>query len=61
MGLARTYVRTGREEEARAEAREILEINPRFSLQDFQGRYPYKDSALRDAAIADLRKAGLPD
>ena len=61
MGLTRTYVRTGREEEARAEAREILKINPRFSLQNFQGRFPYTDQALRDAAIADLRQAGLPE
>ena len=61
IGLARTYVRTGREEEARAEAREILNIDPRFSLQDFQGRLLYKDPAVRDAAIADLRKAGLPE
>ena len=60
-GLARTYMRAGREEEARAEARKILEINPRFSLQDYEGRLPYKDPALRDAAIADLRQAGLPD
>ena len=61
MGLAQTYVRIGREEEARAEAREILEINPRFSLQEFQSRLPYKDQAVQDAAIADLRKAGLPE
>ncbi len=60
-GLARTYVQSGREEEARAVAREILKIDPRFSLRDVQGRLPYKDQALRDAAIADLRQAGLPE
>ncbi len=57
MALAATYVRMGREEEARAEVREVLKIHRRFTLQHAARRLPYKDRAV----LADLRKAGLPD
>jgi adenylate cyclase len=57
--LAATYSEVGREEEARAEAAEILRINPNYSLALVQERVPYKDSALCDRQLAALRKAGL--
>ena len=36
IGLATTYSLMGREEEARAEAQEVLRINPKFSLIHFK-------------------------
>src|SRR5712692_1224471 len=57
--LAATYSEVGREEEARAEAAEILRINPNYSLALVQERVPYKDSALCDRQLTALRKAGL--
>jgi adenylate cyclase len=57
--LAATYSEVGREEEARAEAAEILRINSNYSLTIVQERMPYKDSALLDRQVAALRKAGL--
>jgi len=59
MLLAATYSEVGREEEARAEATEILRINPNYSLAIVQERVPYKDSALCDRQLTALRKAGL--
>ncbi len=49
----------GRVEEARSEAREIHRINPRFSLEDFARQQPYKDPAVREKLVGELRKAGL--
>ena len=43
--LAAAYMDTGREEEARAEAAEILRIDPKFSLENFAKATPRKDQA----------------
>ncbi len=58
-GLASTYFMMGREKEARAEAAEVLRINPKFSLDSFAERLPFKDQSLTDKYIDALRKAGL--
>jgi tetratricopeptide (TPR) repeat protein len=58
--LASAYMLAGREAEARAEAAEVLRINPNFSLEQLA-----KSGALRNRAdyikyhIEPLRKAGL--
>lgn len=57
--LAASYSALGREEEARAEAAEVLKINPRFSLEVGRQRWPYKDPADLERFIDHLRKAGL--
>jgi hypothetical protein len=49
----------GREKEARAEAAEVLRINPKFSVDSWAKKTPYKDQSRRDEAINALRKAGL--
>jgi adenylate cyclase len=60
VGLGSTYSWMGREEEARAEAAEILRINPKFSLDYFAKiSLPYKDQSINDKVIDALRKAGL--
>ena len=38
IGLAGTYSMMGREKEARAEAAEVLRINPKFSLDGYAKR-----------------------
>jgi TolB-like protein/Tfp pilus assembly protein PilF len=48
-------------EKAKAAAEGILRINPKFSLQEWRKRLPYKNKADRDRYIAALRKAELPD
>jgi hypothetical protein len=49
----------GREKEARAEAAEVLRINPKFSVDSYAKRLPYKDQSEIDKFINALRKAGL--
>ena len=60
VGLASTYSMMGREKEARAEATEIIRINPKFSLDYLAKVNPYKDPSVQENfAINPLRKAGL--
>ena len=59
IGLAATYVLLGREEEGRAEAAEVLRIDPKFSLEYFEKTLPIKNKADTKSFIDALRKAGL--
>jgi len=60
LGLAATYSMMGREKEARAEAAEVLRINPKFSLDSYAKRLPPPtDQSRRDEHINTLRKTGL--
>jgi tetratricopeptide (TPR) repeat protein len=57
--LAVVYSELGQAAEARAEAAEVLRINPKFSLEVHKQRMPIKDPAVLERHIAALRKAGL--
>ncbi|HEV8714537.1 MAG TPA: tetratricopeptide repeat protein [Candidatus Binatia bacterium] len=59
LTLAAVYSELGRETEARAEAAEVLRINPQFSLEVHKQRAPIKDMAMLGRHLAALRKAGL--
>jgi len=59
IGLAATYSMMGREKEARAEAAEVLRINPKFSLDNYAKAVSYKDQSQKEKRINALRKAGL--
>jgi len=59
LALTVCYVSLGREEQARAEATEVLRIHPKFSLEHYAKILPYKDQSVVDHMIACLRKAGL--
>jgi adenylate cyclase len=59
IGLAASYIHVGQEEEAHAEAAEVLKIDPEFSLEHWAKTYPLKKKADKDLYIAALRKAGL--
>jgi adenylate cyclase len=59
IGLGATYSLMGREKEARAEAEEILRINPKFSLDHYVKISPYKDPSEIEKIVDALRKAGL--
>jgi TolB-like protein/tetratricopeptide (TPR) repeat protein len=52
-------VELGRNDDARAEAAEVLRLSPHYSLATWQQAYPLKDPALQDRWRSDLRKAGL--
>jgi hypothetical protein len=49
----------GRDEEAKAEAAEVLRVHPKFSLDYFAKVSPLKCQSVLDDNIACLRKAGL--
>ncbi|HEV8712141.1 MAG TPA: tetratricopeptide repeat protein, partial [Candidatus Binatia bacterium] len=57
--LAAVYSELGRAAEARAEAAEVLRLNPNFSLEVHRQREPLKDPALLERHLAALRKAEL--
>jgi adenylate cyclase len=56
--MAISYLRLGREEEARAAAAEILRINPKFSLERYAKTLPFTQP-VAEGIVKDLRKAGL--
>ena len=58
IGLAATYIMTGREKEARAEAAEILRINPKFTIDDYVQDTLQKINEI-DMSRPALQKAGL--
>ena len=58
--LAVCYVELGREEEARAEAAEVLRLNPNYSLEEsWRPIQPFKDPAVLERFFSAARKAGL--
>jgi adenylate cyclase len=57
--LVTVYCATGQYKEARAEVEEIFSMDPLFSLEQHTMRLPYKDQAVNERLLADLRKAGL--
>jgi tetratricopeptide (TPR) repeat protein len=57
--LAAVYSELGQAAEARAEAAEVLRLNPKFSLEVHRQRAPIKDPAVLERHLAALRKAGL--
>jgi len=57
--LASLYGHTGRREEARQMWRELMAINPKYSLEQVRRVMPYKSPATLDRLVNGLRKAGL--
>jgi adenylate cyclase len=57
--LTTTYIWMGREKEARAEAAEVLRINPKFSVDSHAKMLSFKDQSVNDRVVDALRKAGL--
>jgi adenylate cyclase len=58
--LASAYSLSGQDEKARAEAAEVLRINPKFNLKGV-ARMPYKNPIDLERMLSSLRNAGLPD
>jgi adenylate cyclase len=59
MMMAVVYSFSGWDEKARAEASEVLRIQPKFSLKKFEKKLTYKREADRERFLDALRKAGL--
>jgi len=59
VSLVVMYSESGREQEARAEAVEVLRIQPHLSLERWQQGLPFKDQGEVERVVTALRKAGL--
>jgi adenylate cyclase len=59
IALTSTYFRMGRMEEARAQLAEVMRINPKFSLDNFEKIIRYKDPEYTKRTIDTYRKLGL--
>ena len=59
--LVMTYGEMGDEAKARAEAAQVLRINPEFSIQTWTQAPRYKDPAITNRDIETLRRVGLPE
>ena len=51
----------GRDEEARAHMKKVLEYDPRFNIEDRRKRNLFKDQALNERELDAHRKAGAPE
>ena len=61
VNLCSVYYLSGREEDARLQAKEVLKLNPKFSLKKLEKMLPYKNFEVKKQYIDALRNAGLPD
>ena len=61
IGLAIAYSLSGRQQESKKAAEEVMKINPRFSIAAYAKTLPYKNQSDKDTWIEGLRKAGLPE
>jgi TolB-like protein len=59
--LAAAYIRLGREQEARAEAAEVLRMKPDFSILAYAKQDPFKNPANLNHILDAFRAAGLPE
>jgi adenylate cyclase len=59
IGMAVTCIMMGHEEEARAEAAEVLKINPNFSVDSWAESLVFRDQSDTDRIVNALRKTGL--
>jgi adenylate cyclase len=59
LALTAAYSGMGLEQEARGEAAEVLRINPKFSVDAYAKRLPFRDKSAIDKFSDALRKAGL--
>jgi len=59
LGLTATYSMMGRDQDARAQAKEVLRIDPNFSVDSYSKRHGYKNKDDWNRHMDALRKAGL--
>jgi tetratricopeptide (TPR) repeat protein len=59
--MAINHVRLDRLDEAKADIKKALAIDPKFTQSKWRQGYFYSDPAISEREIADLAKAGLPE
>lgn len=61
LNLALCYVNLGQKADAHVEAKEVLRINPKFSVKSYAEHTQFKDEASIKRFIDSMRMAGLPE
>ncbi len=61
IGLTACYAEMGRIEDARAQAAEVLRIDPRYSIGRYATALTYKQPEHAQHFLDALREAGLPE
>ena len=61
LWLASAYAQLGQPEEAKAEAAEVLRVNPAFTVEGSKRLFVFKDPEDTEHRKDGLRKAGLPE
>ncbi len=61
LALTASYIENKMSESAIAAAKEVIKIDPGFSLENYASMLPYKRPEDLERYINSLRKAGLPD
>ena len=61
MTLAIAYSLAGRQEEASIAAKEVLRLNPKFSVALYRKTLKYKNQADTERVIGAMLNAGLPE
>ena len=59
--LAANYAHIGDMEQARAEAQQVMQMHPEFTISRWRDRPPYKNGKILGKYIDGLRRAGLPE
>jgi adenylate cyclase len=59
--LAACYSTLDRKAEAESAAKEVIRINPKFSIESYAKTLPYKNKSDIERYVTALRKAGLPE
>ena len=52
---------TGRVDEGKSRAQDLLAVHPLINVSKFNARYPYADDGHRDRVLNGLRSAGIPE
>ena len=60
LGLAQAYYFLGRKEKAMATVKEILNIDPDYSIESFKKMFQYGNQNQFERAVETLRELGLP-
>ncbi len=60
LTMAASYISLDRTEEAHKAVKEVLRIDPNFSIESLAKTVPYKNQETADRYFETLRKAGLP-
>jgi adenylate cyclase len=61
LGLAFSYHFLGREKDARAAVKEVLNLNPDISIELLKKQNPYKNQAELERVVEASRKLGVPE